>query len=51
MKIYKLLGADGKLILHAPVGDATSTSVNVNHLPQGLYLVDVDGKIFKILKK
>ena len=51
IKNVSLLGADGKLILHAPVGDATSTSVNVNHLPQGLYLVNVDGKVFKILKK
>lgn len=52
-KVLKLYGVTGKLYLKQPI-ESTNTSVNVNNLPSGIYILKIQGKneeqVYKVVK-
>lgn len=51
IKRIEVSGLDGKTLIAADGNESCNCSVNVSHLAKGVYLINVDGKVERFIKK
>ena len=51
IKRIEVTGLDGKTLIATDANESCNCSVNVGHLAKGVYLINVDGKVERFIKK
>lgn len=51
IKRIEVTGLDGKTLIATDANESCNFSVNVGHLAKGVYLINVDGKVERFIKK